>query len=49
MWANELLKWSHRDQLSFNYVCWKLKFIPGILLHEFALTYNSFFKINAHI
>lgn len=31
LWASELLKHSHRDQLSFNYACWKQKFLPGYL------------------
>jgi len=36
-WASELLKESHRDQLSFNYVCWKQHFLPGIMKNEFRL------------
>lgn len=46
-WATEILKHSHRDQLSFNYICWKMHFIPGYLTNEFKTT-NRFFKINAH-
>lgn len=30
-WSNELLQGSHRDQLSFNYVCWKNNIDYGIL------------------
>ena len=37
MWASELLLHSHRDQLSFNYVCWKMHFIPGCLNSEFSI------------
>ena len=47
-WAEELLKHSHRDQLSFNYICWKYKFIPGYLANEFYLNKNNFFKIVSH-
>ena len=31
LWESEVLKGSHRDQLSFNYVCWKLGFKYGYL------------------
>ena len=37
LWASELLKGSHRDQLSFNYACWKSHFLPGCLKNEFKL------------
>lgn len=37
LWASELLKGSHRDQLSFNYACWKNHFLPGCLKNEFRL------------
>lgn len=47
MWASELLKHSHRDQLSFNYACWKMHFIVGILSNEFKFP-NIFFKITDH-
>ena len=47
MWASELLKYSHRDQLSFNYVCWKIHFVPGIMKKEFKVP-NNFFKISSH-
>ena len=47
LWASELLKHSHRDQLSFNYACWKMHFIPGILKNEFKVS-NLFFKITNH-
>lgn len=30
-WATELLRNSHRDQLSFNYVAWKTGFLPGYM------------------
>lgn len=47
-WGSELLLGSHRDQLSFNYVCWKSKFIPGYLTHEFKIRKNEFFKVSKH-
>lgn len=31
LWKSEVLKGSHRDQLSFNYACWKLGFKYGYL------------------
>lgn len=37
LWASEVLKGSHRDQLSFNYACWKMHFLPGCLKSEFSL------------
>lgn len=40
MWATELLNHSHRDQLSFNYICWKNHFLPGILKNEFKVASN---------
>ena len=48
MWATELLNFSHRDQLSFNYVCWKNHFLPGILRNEFKVNKNDIFKLNSH-
>ena len=38
LWASELLKYSHRDQLSFNYVCWKLHFQYGILKNDLKIS-----------
>ena len=46
-WATELLNNSHRDQLSFNYVCWKNHYVPGILKNEFKIN-NKFFRISNH-
>lgn len=51
LWAAEILKHSHRDQLSFNYVCWKLHFIPGVLANEFKLgmrAEDQTFKLSLH-
>ena len=31
LWESEVLKGSHRDQLSFNYACWKLGVKYGYL------------------
>ena len=36
-WASELLRGSHRDQLSFNYACWREHFLPGCLNGEFSV------------
>lgn len=49
-WATELLKYSHRDQLSFNYVCWKNKYICGIMKNEFKLNKdcNMYFEWSRH-
>ena len=47
-WASELLLHSHRDQLSFNYVCWKMHFLPGILKNEFKISANETFRIYRH-
>ena len=41
LWASELLKHSHRDQLSFNYACWKLKFLPGYLTKNACIINNK--------
>ena len=45
-WATELLQQSHRDQLSFNYVCWKQGFLPGYLTKNSRIAANadSFFN-----
>lgn len=40
-WAKELMLNSHRDQLSFNYVCWKLNATYGVLIHEPKLKNNA--------
>lgn len=48
LWAVELLKHSHRDQLSFNYACWKMHFLPGILKNEFKILSNDTFRICKH-
>lgn len=46
-WATELLKHSHRDQLSFNYICWKNKYIPGYMNNQFKAN-NQFFEWRQH-
>ena len=46
-WAAELLQNSHRDQLSFNYVCWKYHFLPGIMTKNFNAS-NTIFKLINH-
>lgn len=48
LWASELLKYSHRDQLSFNYACWKMKFIYGSMKNEFKTINNSTFQLHYH-
>lgn len=47
LWASQLLKYSHRDQLSFNYACWKMHFVYGALNKQFYIQ-NQFFKIHLH-
>ena len=51
-WVSEVLVGSHRDQLSFNYVCWKQHFLPGCLKYEFnnitKSNYKQTFKLNRH-
>lgn len=47
LWASQLLKYSHRDQLSFNYACWKIHIISGIMKKEFKVL-NTFFKLLNH-
>lgn len=41
LWASEVLIGSHRDQLSFNYACWKEHFLPGYLKNEFKIGSGS--------
>lgn len=41
LWASEVLRGSCRDQLSFNYACWKMHFLPGCLSHEFNIGSSS--------
>lgn len=48
LWASELLKHSHRDQLSFNYACWKMHFLPGCLNKEFNVFGNKTFAWRPH-
>lgn len=48
LWASELLKHSHRDQLSFNYACWKIHFLPGCLNKEFNVFGNKTFVWRPH-
>ena len=46
MWWNEVLTWSKRDQLSFNYCVWKLGLNYNLLK---GTVYDSkYFKINSH-
>ena len=47
LWASELLNHSHRDQLSFNYACWKQKFLPGYMTKNFKIN-NEMFEIYKH-
>ena len=47
-WATELLLNSHRDQLSFNYICWKQGFLPGYMTNELNIRKNNFFYMNRH-
>ena len=47
LWASEILRGSCRDQLSFNYACWKIHFLPGCLSNEFRVS-NLTFKLHRH-
>lgn len=47
-WAKELMYNSHRDQLSFNYVCWKFGLKYNILDKEPNLRKNPFVKLGSH-
>lgn len=48
LWASELLRGSCRDQLSFNYSCWKMHFLPGCLKNEFKTCNNGTFRLMSH-
>lgn len=47
-WAQELLLNSHRDQLSFNYIVWKINFNYKHLTNEENLRHNNIFTITSH-
>lgn len=47
-WAVELMKNSHRDQLSFDYVCWKNGFVAGCLRELFDMGYNGYIGFKPH-
>ena len=49
LWASEILRGSCRDQLSFNYACWKIHFLPGCLNNEFKAESNQTFRLRAHM
>ena len=47
LWAEQILKYSHRDQLSFNYCLWKLKYEIGYLkIRDFK--YCKQFQLKCH-
>lgn len=43
-WATEVLKGSHRDQLSFDYSCWKNAFKYGVINKPFKVNSEYFGK-----
>ena len=45
-WWNEILMWSKRDQLSFDYSCWVMKFKYERL--KGTVYQNDWFKVYAH-
>jgi len=47
-WATELLLNSHRDQMSFNYAAWKMKFAPGYMVNQFAVSESEYFTLMKH-
>lgn len=51
VWTLEIASGSFRDQLSFNYACWKSHFLPGWLNDEFSLVGRraNTFKLFKHI
>ena len=48
-WTNEVIKYSHRDQLSYNYLIWKTgiktKYIPKNLALQY-LNQNLYHLVN---
>ena len=47
-WATEVLLNSKRDQLSFNHVAWRRKFMIGYMMNEFHVNENRFFRLLPH-
>lgn len=49
-WAAELLRYSHRDQMSFNYIAWKMQFPIGYLTKNYSLSKerDKYFRIRLH-
>lgn len=39
-WINEVNKHSYRDQMSFNYICWKLKIQPNYFSYDVIKNQN---------
>ena len=48
-WVDELVEWSHRDQLSFEYVCWKVGVSCGHLLMLQSLRSNRYVVQHKHV
>lgn len=48
LWATELIQFSHRDQLSFNYACWKNHFLYGHLSQLISFNQNPYLKKVRH-
>jgi hypothetical protein len=46
-WYSEIKKYSHRDQLSFNYIIWKNEIKMKYISKEYALQY--FMLKNSHL
>ena len=50
IWEKTLLAYSHRDQLSFNYACWKTKFSYATFKDVFRVAKTTLdFKVCPHI
>ena len=47
-WVTELLLNSHRDQMSFNYIAWKMRFQIGYLTKDFNLKTDKYFRWRMH-
>lgn len=49
LWCSQILNYSHRDQLSFNYCLWKLDYTIGFIDGMFRPSCNgSMFRIYKH-
>ena len=45
-WWENIEKYTHRDQISFPYVCWKNKFVPDV--SNLFIENNKYLKVTSH-